>query len=144
RKDDGRSDCEMGAQVCGARAARDNISPGSADDDEGPGHRLLQDPQRARLGPAAHDRRGDRQNNTMVDRQQSVVGPIASCVSSTSERGSPRMPTMNGDGSGRKLRIGLLQINNSFSGQNYLPLAVGMLQAYAQKYVRQPEQYEFL
>ncbi len=51
---------------------------------------------------------------------------------------------MNADGSGQKLRIGLLQINNSFSGQNYLPLSVGMLQAYAQKYVQQPANYEFL
>ena len=31
------------------------------------------------------------------------------------------------------LKIGLVQINNSFSGQNYFPLSAGMLQAYAQK-----------
>jgi radical SAM superfamily enzyme YgiQ (UPF0313 family) len=51
---------------------------------------------------------------------------------------------MNANGERRKLRVGLLQINNSFSGQNYLPLSVGMLQAYAQKYVQQPDRYEFL
>jgi len=45
---------------------------------------------------------------------------------------------------GHKLKVGLVQINNSFSGQNYLPLTVGMLQAYAQKYFQHPENYEFL
>lgn len=42
------------------------------------------------------------------------------------------------------LRVGLVQINNEFSGQCYLPLSVGMLQAYAQKYLTHPEHYEFL
>jgi radical SAM superfamily enzyme YgiQ (UPF0313 family) len=42
------------------------------------------------------------------------------------------------------VRVGLVQINNSFSGQSYLPLAVGMLQAYAQRYLQRPEAYEFL
>lgn len=51
---------------------------------------------------------------------------------------------MNASGNPGKLRVGLLQINSSFSGQNYLPLSVGMLQAYAQKYVQHPEKYEFL
>jgi len=45
---------------------------------------------------------------------------------------------------GHKLKVGLVQINNSFSGQNYLPLTVGMLQAYAQKYLQHPANYEFL
>ena len=31
-----------------------------------------------------------------------------------------------------------------FSGQNYLPLSVGMLQSYAQKHLERPEDYEFL
>ncbi len=43
----------------------------------------------------------------------------------------------------RPLKVGLVQINNSFSGQNYLPLSIGMLQAYAQKHLRQPEAFEF-
>lgn len=42
------------------------------------------------------------------------------------------------------MRVGLVQINNSFSGQNYLPYSVGMLQAYAQKHLRNPDVYEFL
>ena len=43
-----------------------------------------------------------------------------------------------------KTKVGLVQINNSFSGQNYLPLSVGMLQAYAQAHLEQPENFEFL
>jgi radical SAM superfamily enzyme YgiQ (UPF0313 family) len=42
-----------------------------------------------------------------------------------------------------RTKVGLLQINNSFSGQNYLPLSVGMLQAYAQKNLRRVEDFEF-
>ncbi|UBF26000.1 radical SAM protein [Kovacikia minuta CCNUW1] len=42
------------------------------------------------------------------------------------------------------VRVGLVQINNSFSNQNYLPYSVGLLQAYAQKYARTPDRYEFL
>ena len=41
------------------------------------------------------------------------------------------------------LSIGLVQINNSFSGQNYLPYAVGLLQAYVQRHARHPERYHF-
>jgi radical SAM superfamily enzyme YgiQ (UPF0313 family) len=41
-------------------------------------------------------------------------------------------------------RVGLVQINNSFSNQNYLPLAIGMLQAYAQQHLKRPEDYRFL
>ena len=51
---------------------------------------------------------------------------------------------MTTDGTDRKIQVGLVQINNSFSGQNYLPLSVGMLQAYAQKYLGHPKEYEFL
>lgn len=47
-------------------------------------------------------------------------------------------------GNGRAIKVGLVQINNSFSNQNYLPLSVGMLQAYAQSHVSHPERYEFL
>jgi len=43
-----------------------------------------------------------------------------------------------------KIKVKLVQINNSFSNQNYLPYSVGLLQAYAQKYAKQPERYEFL
>lgn len=41
-------------------------------------------------------------------------------------------------------KIGLVQINNSFSGQSYFPYSVGILQAYAQQYLSKPENYIFL
>lgn len=44
----------------------------------------------------------------------------------------------------RQKRIGLVQINNSFSGQNYFPLSAGMLQAYAMRHLELPDEYEFM
>lgn len=44
----------------------------------------------------------------------------------------------------RQLRIGLVQINNSFSGQNYLPYSIALLQTYVQKFSAHPERYEFM
>lgn len=41
-------------------------------------------------------------------------------------------------------RVGLVQINNSFSGQNYLPYSIGCLQSYAQAHAANPGHYEFL
>jgi radical SAM superfamily enzyme YgiQ (UPF0313 family) len=38
----------------------------------------------------------------------------------------------------------LVQINNSFSGQNYLPYSIALLQAYVQKFAADPGLYEFL
>ena len=43
-----------------------------------------------------------------------------------------------------KICVGLVQINNSFSNQNYLPYSAGLLQSYVEKYSETPEQYEFL
>ena len=43
----------------------------------------------------------------------------------------------------KKIRVGLVQLNSSFSGQYYLPLSAGMLQAYAQKYLAYAEDYDF-
>src|SRR3990167_4979183 len=43
----------------------------------------------------------------------------------------------------RKIKIGPIQLNNSFSDQYYLPLSVGMLQAYAKKHLAHPKSYEF-
>ena len=43
-----------------------------------------------------------------------------------------------------KTTIGLVQINNSFSGQSYLPYSVGMLQAYALKHMQNADRYHFL
>ncbi|MBS0546269.1 MAG: cobalamin-dependent protein [Proteobacteria bacterium] len=42
------------------------------------------------------------------------------------------------------LKIGLVQINNSFSGQNYLPYSIALLQTYVQKFSPTPERYEFM
>jgi len=42
------------------------------------------------------------------------------------------------------IKVGSVQINNSFSGQNYYPYSVGLLQAYAQKYLKEPDRYVFL
>jgi radical SAM superfamily enzyme YgiQ (UPF0313 family) len=41
------------------------------------------------------------------------------------------------------LRVALVQINNSFSGQNYLPYAAGLLQAYVERYAQRPQRYSF-
>ena len=43
-----------------------------------------------------------------------------------------------------KTKIGLVQINNSFSNQNYFPYSVGILQAYAQKYLSRKELFDFM
>ncbi|MBI3044314.1 MAG: cobalamin B12-binding domain-containing protein [Betaproteobacteria bacterium] len=47
------------------------------------------------------------------------------------------------EGNGPPLKVALVQINNSFSGQNYLPYAAGLLQAYARKFARHPQRYTF-
>jgi radical SAM superfamily enzyme YgiQ (UPF0313 family) len=41
------------------------------------------------------------------------------------------------------VRVGLVQINNGFSGQNYLPYSVACLQSYAAAHARQPARYRF-
>ncbi len=46
--------------------------------------------------------------------------------------------------SGKPVAVGLAQINNSFSGQSYLPYSVGMLQAYAESEAAQEGRYKFL
>jgi hypothetical protein len=43
-----------------------------------------------------------------------------------------------------ELKVGLVQINNSFSGQNYLPYSIALLQTYVQKFAPNPGRYEFL
>ena len=42
------------------------------------------------------------------------------------------------------VRVGLAQINNSFSGQNYLPYSIGLLQSYVEHYAAEPGRYRFL
>lgn len=41
-------------------------------------------------------------------------------------------------------KIGLIQINNSFSGQNYFPYSVGIIQAYVKKHCKNINEYEFV
>ena len=41
-------------------------------------------------------------------------------------------------------KVGLVQINNSFSGQNYFPYSVGIIQAYAKKHCKNIGNYEFV
>lgn len=54
------------------------------------------------------------------------------------------LPRSRREGAGEKVRIGLVQINNSFSRQNYFPYSIGMLQSYAQRHLAQPDAYEFM
>ncbi len=53
-----------------------------------------------------------------------------------------RAPTSAGKT--RPIKIGLVQINNSFSGQNYLPYSIALLQTYVQKFAPDPARYAFL
>jgi len=46
--------------------------------------------------------------------------------------------------SSKQVVIGLVQINNSFSGQNYLPYSVALLQGYVQENAPDPDRYNFL
>ena len=43
-----------------------------------------------------------------------------------------------------KITVGLSQINNSFSGANYLPYSVGLLQAYVEKHLPCKKRFKFL
>ena len=44
----------------------------------------------------------------------------------------------------QKIKIGTVQVNNSFSGQNYLPLSIGFLYSHAKEYASNFDDYEFL
>lgn len=41
------------------------------------------------------------------------------------------------------IEVGLVQINNSFSGQNYLPYSVALLQEYVKRHALRSDRYEF-
>ena len=43
----------------------------------------------------------------------------------------------------KKIKVGFVQLNSSFSGQHYLPLSAGMLEAYATKHLIHPENFIF-
>lgn len=47
-------------------------------------------------------------------------------------------------GTAPRCRVGLVQINNSFSGQNYLPYAVGLIEGYVRKYASDARRFDFL
>jgi len=42
------------------------------------------------------------------------------------------------------LRVALVQINNSLSGQSYLPYSVGLLEAYVRRHAKDPAAYDFM
>ena len=44
----------------------------------------------------------------------------------------------------KKYKIGMVQVNNSFSGQNYLPLSLGFLVSYAEFHCKNFNDYDFL
>ena len=52
----------------------------------------------------------------------------------------PAAVERNGD----RIAVGLVQINNSFSGQNYVPYSVGVLQAYVERHAKIPGLFHFL
>ncbi len=43
-----------------------------------------------------------------------------------------------------KIKIGMVQINNSFLNQTYFPYSLGLLQAYSQKHLKNIDDFEFL
>lgn len=51
---------------------------------------------------------------------------------------------MSGPRDDRMVKIGLVQINNSFSGQNYLPYSVACLESYVRSRAPWPDRYAFL
>lgn len=44
----------------------------------------------------------------------------------------------------KKINVGLVQINNNYSGQSYLPYSIGLLEAYVKANSKNPELYNFL
>lgn len=59
-------------------------------------------------------------------------------------RGQSSAAAVHGGAGSDSVVVGLVQINNSFSGQNYLPYAAAVLQAYAEKHLAHPERFRFL
>lgn len=55
-----------------------------------------------------------------------------------------RLPQPSSRGSlERKVKVGFVQVNNSFSGQNYLPYTAGFLESYAKRHLPNPNEFEF-
>ncbi len=55
-----------------------------------------------------------------------------------------KLKQKNTSGSPDKVIVGLVQINNSFSGQNYLPLSIGLLESFVRSNSSHSDRYEFL
>src|SRR5438093_3178669 len=72
-----------------------------------------------------------RMNRKLADLGVVRLQPVAGTISAPVDNRDP-------------LSVGLVQINNSFSGQNYLPYAAGLLQAYVQQHAKHPQRYEFM
>ena len=47
-------------------------------------------------------------------------------------------------GTNKQVLVGLVQIGDKFGAQYYLPYSIGLLQAYAQKHLKEPDRFEFL
>jgi hypothetical protein len=45
---------------------------------------------------------------------------------------------------GQSIKIGLVQVNNSFSGQNYLPYSLACLRSYIESHAPDATRYQFL
>ncbi|MFA5083873.1 MAG: B12-binding domain-containing radical SAM protein [Candidatus Paceibacterota bacterium] len=43
-----------------------------------------------------------------------------------------------------KIKIGAVQINNGFVNQGYFPYSIGILQAFSQRHLKEPDKFEFL
>jgi radical SAM superfamily enzyme YgiQ (UPF0313 family) len=46
--------------------------------------------------------------------------------------------------SDKKISVGLVQIGDKFGDEYYLPYSIGLLQAYAQRHLKEPDRFEFL
>ena len=44
----------------------------------------------------------------------------------------------------KAIKVGLVQINNSFSGQSYLPYSVALLESYVRRHAKDPASFEFM
>jgi len=62
----------------------------------------------------------------------------------TASKGHPQNGEKADETVNHPLTIGLVQINNAFSGQNYLPYSTGVLQAYVEGHAPDPARYRFL
>lgn len=56
----------------------------------------------------------------------------------------PSRPAVVANSASKIFRVGLVQINTSFSGLNYFPYSVGILEAYARQHLADPRRYQFL